>query len=220
MRFFLIVSHVVVILFFKKDRFLFSTAATRVCTHNQSRRSYAPQSAVTSLSKLPFSPLPSRVSRRHVCRDFLILLPARLFSSPLFISTPSSSPSPHCRCHRLFQEQVEQHPAPLRFCLNDLTSNADRPQPPPSASLVPELLYPPPLSFFPAASLYTPLLFLRVCFHLISARLAPPLSVSPSSLPLLPPLYNLRVFPQGPLLVAMVTEGSPNSGFFFSSCEG
>lgn len=148
--------------------------------------------------KIAISPhfhLVSPVITFPVTSSFYCLL---FFFSPLFISAPSSSPSPHCRCHCRFQEQVGPHSAPLRFCLSDLTSNADRPRTPPAASLVPELLHP-PISSFP---LYTPLPFplpfSRVCFHLLFACLAPPLSISPFSPPSSPPLHNPRVFPRAP----------------------
>lgn len=60
-------------------------------------------------------------------------LPHFISYVPVFISPPSSSPShPCCRWHCGYLTQVEQHSALLCFCLNDLTSNIDRPCTPPN----------------------------------------------------------------------------------------
>lgn len=134
---------------------------------------------------------------------------------PVFVSPLSSSPSPCCHWHCWFPAQVEQHSALLCFCLNDLTSNVDRPRFPSPPSLPSPL--PSSSPCFLTASFSSSFFSCSLPHHHVfpsSPRLAPPLS----PFPLHPLLHNLRDFPQGLHLVAMVTKGPPNSNVL--SCEG
>lgn len=80
------------------------------------------------------------------------------FYLPTFIFSISRLPR-----HHGFPAQVEQHTAPLCFCLNDLTSNTDRPQ----SSLRPSLPFSRVLLLFPHCFPF-PFLFLRL-HHILSS---------------------------------------------------